>query len=146
MTDSDLALSIALGIGLAAATGFRVFLPMLVASAAAYSGNLPLGENFAWLATPAAVTLLGVAAVVGASLGLLAFDLRERLMLGDAGSNVIGAALGFGTVLTVSPPVRNGVLIALVVLNVLSEKVSFSRVIDRVGPLRIADRLGRKPV
>jgi UDP-N-acetylmuramyl pentapeptide phosphotransferase/UDP-N-acetylglucosamine-1-phosphate transferase len=90
--------------------------------------------------------LLGVAAVVGASVGLLAFDLRERLMLGDAGSNVIGAALGFGTVLTVSPGVRNGVLVALVVLNLLSEKVSFSRVIDRVAPLRVVDRLGRKPV
>ena len=37
---------------------------MLVASAAAYTGNLPLGENFAWLATPGAVTLLGVAALV----------------------------------------------------------------------------------
>ena len=67
ISNFDLALSLALGIALAAATGFRVFLPMLVASAAAYSGNLPLGENFAWLATPAAVTLLGVAAVVEAA-------------------------------------------------------------------------------
>ena len=31
----DLALSVALGIGLAAATGFRIFLPMLVTSIAA---------------------------------------------------------------------------------------------------------------
>lgn len=64
ISNFDLALSVALGIALAAATGFRVFLPMLVASAAAYTGNLPLGENFAWLATPAALTLLGVAAIV----------------------------------------------------------------------------------
>ena len=64
MPDFDIALSIALGVGLAAATGFRVFLPMLVASAAAYSGHLPLAESFAWLATPAALTLLGVAALV----------------------------------------------------------------------------------
>ena len=64
MPDFDIALSIALGIGLAAATGFRVFLPMLVASAAAYSGHLPLADSFAWLATPAALTLLGVAALV----------------------------------------------------------------------------------
>ena len=67
ISNLDLALSVALGIALAAATGFRVFLPMLIASAAAYTGNLPLGENFAWLATPAAVTLLGVAAVVEAA-------------------------------------------------------------------------------
>ena len=64
MSDSDLAVSIALGIGLAAATGFRVFLPMLITSAAAYSGHLPLGENFAWLGTAPALAMLGVAAVV----------------------------------------------------------------------------------
>src|SRR3974377_1029294 len=63
MSDSDLAVSAALGIGLAAATGFRVFLPMLVVSAAAYSGHLPVGASFAWLGTPSALTMLGVAAV-----------------------------------------------------------------------------------
>ena len=63
MSDLDLALSIALGIGLAAATGFRVFLPMLVMSAAAYSGHLQLGDSFAWLGTPSALTLLSVAAL-----------------------------------------------------------------------------------
>ena len=64
MSNSDLALSIALGVGLAAATGFRVFLPMLVASVAAYSGSLPLGDGFAWLGTPAAMLMLGVAALL----------------------------------------------------------------------------------
>jgi hypothetical protein len=61
---SDVALSIVLGIGLAAATGFRVFLPMLVVSAAAYTGHLPLGDSFAWLGTASALTMLSVAAVV----------------------------------------------------------------------------------
>ena len=63
MTEFDLGLSVALGIGLAAATGLRLFLPMLVVSAAAYTGHLPLSENFAWLATPPALILLGVAAI-----------------------------------------------------------------------------------
>jgi hypothetical protein len=36
---------------------------MLVVSAAAYSGHLPLGENFAWLATLPALILFGVAAI-----------------------------------------------------------------------------------
>jgi Domain of unknown function (DUF4126) len=64
MSDLDLALSIALGVGLAAATGFRVFLPMLVVSAAAYTSHLPLGENFDWLGTPPALIMLSVAALV----------------------------------------------------------------------------------
>jgi len=57
-------LSIALGIGLAAAVGFRVFLPMLVMSVAAYSGHLTLGSGFAWLATPPALVMLSVAALL----------------------------------------------------------------------------------
>ena len=64
MSELDLTLSVALGIGLAAATGLRLFLPMLVASAAAYTGYLPLSENFAWLGTLPALVLLGVAAAV----------------------------------------------------------------------------------
>ena len=46
MSELDLAVSIALGIGLAAAVGFRVFLPLLVMSIAAYTGHLTLGAEF----------------------------------------------------------------------------------------------------
>ena len=89
--------------------------------------------------------LAGVALVAGAAAGLFVPDLRERLMLGDTGSNVLGAALGLGVVITSSTAVRTGVLIALAVLNLASERVSFSRVIDRVPPLRAFDRFGRLP-
>ena len=64
MSNFDLALSIMLGVGLAAATGFRVFLPMLIVSGAAYTGHLSLGDSFAWLGTPHALTMLGAAALV----------------------------------------------------------------------------------
>jgi hypothetical protein len=64
MAGSDLALSVALGVVLAAATGFRVFLPMLIVSGAAYSGHLSLDSSFAWLGTPFALTMLGAAALV----------------------------------------------------------------------------------
>jgi hypothetical protein len=64
MTGSDLALSIVLGVVLAAATGFRVFLPMLIVSGAAYTGHLSLDNSFAWLGTPFALTMLGAAALV----------------------------------------------------------------------------------
>jgi Domain of unknown function (DUF4126) len=63
MSNFDLALSIMLGVGLAAATGFRVFLPMLVVSVASYTGHLSLGDSFAWLGAPAALTMLGAAAL-----------------------------------------------------------------------------------
>jgi hypothetical protein len=63
MSAFDIAVSIALGVGLAAAVGFRVFLPLLIASVAAYSGHLELSDNFAWLGTLPAVTMLGIAAI-----------------------------------------------------------------------------------
>ena len=93
--------------------------------------------------TAAAPTLLGLAVVSGAALALLVPDLRERMMLGDAGANPLGATLGLATVLTVSPVARTWVLVAVLALNLVSERVSFSRVIDRVAPLRALDRMGR---
>jgi hypothetical protein len=64
MSQLDVLVSIALGIGLAAAVGFRVFLPLLVVSIAGYSGYLPLSDSFSWLATLPALVMLGVAAVL----------------------------------------------------------------------------------
>lgn len=56
--------SIALGIGLAAATGFRVFVPLLVAGLAARLGYIPLTDSFAWLQSTPALIALGTAAVL----------------------------------------------------------------------------------
>jgi UDP-N-acetylmuramyl pentapeptide phosphotransferase/UDP-N-acetylglucosamine-1-phosphate transferase len=89
---------------------------------------------------------LALAVVVGAAAGLLPSDLAERSMLGDTGANALGAALGVATVLTTAPTTRTVVVIALLVLTLLSEVVSFSRVIAAVPPLRFLDRLGRRPL
>ena len=56
-------LGIALGIGLAAAAGFRIFVPLLVAGIAARAGYLPLADGFHWLASTPALLMLGTAAV-----------------------------------------------------------------------------------
>jgi hypothetical protein len=59
----DTLAGVALGIGLAAATGFRVFVPLLVAGLAAHFGHLPLTEHFQWLGSTPALLMLGTAAV-----------------------------------------------------------------------------------
>ncbi len=64
MAGTEVALSIALGVGLAAAVGFRVFLPMLVMSIAAYTGHLTLSSGFAWLGSAPALLTLAIAAFV----------------------------------------------------------------------------------
>ena len=97
------------------------------------------------LGTGAEPELAGVALAVGAALGLLVPDLRERCMLGDAGANPLGAVLGVGVVVACSPSVRTAVLVGVLALNLLSEVVSYSAVIERVPPLRYLDRLGREP-
>jgi len=54
----EIALSIAAGLALAAACGFRVFTPLLVMSLAARAGHLDLASGFDWIAsTPALVAL-----------------------------------------------------------------------------------------
>jgi UDP-N-acetylmuramyl pentapeptide phosphotransferase/UDP-N-acetylglucosamine-1-phosphate transferase len=101
----------------------------------------------AWI--PLAVVLgtgavgVALAPVIGAFCGLLGDDLRERLMLGDTGANVLGAVLGLAVVLDTGRGTRNAVLVALIVLNAAAELVSFSAVIERVPPLAVFDRLGR---
>ena len=64
ISGAELAVSIALGIGLAAAVGLRVFLPMLVMSIAACTGHLTLSSGFAWLGTAPALVMLSVAALL----------------------------------------------------------------------------------
>ena len=63
MSEYDMVVSVALGVGLAAAVGFRVFLPLLVMGGAAYTGHLTLSDGLQWLATPTALAMLTVAAI-----------------------------------------------------------------------------------
>ncbi len=87
---------------------------------------------------------VAIAPVIGGALALLIPDLRERLMLGDTGANVIGATLGLGVVLGRGEASRITALAVLVVANVAAELVSFSDLIERVPPLRAFDRAGRR--
>jgi UDP-GlcNAc:undecaprenyl-phosphate GlcNAc-1-phosphate transferase len=79
---------------------------------------------------------------VGAA-AALPFDLRERAMLGDGGSNLLGFAAGVG-LFTVLPDA--GVVAAALIaaaLNVLADTITLSRLIDASPPLRWVDSLGR---
>src|SRR5690625_7407082 len=67
-------------------------------------------------------------------------------MLGDAGANVLGAAVGTAAARSTAPPARLGMLALVVALNLASETVSFSTVIERTPVLRALDRLGRRPL
>jgi hypothetical protein len=59
----DILLSICLGIGLSAACGFRVFVPLLAMSIASLSGHLTLSHGFQWIGTSSAVIAFGTATI-----------------------------------------------------------------------------------
>jgi UDP-N-acetylmuramyl pentapeptide phosphotransferase/UDP-N-acetylglucosamine-1-phosphate transferase len=105
------------------------------------------GFAFAVLvAVTAADPRLGAAAVVvGGAAALLVDDLRERLMIGDAGANLLGGALGLAVVSVGGSTMRLLALGIVAILNGASEWVSFSRVIEAFAPLRALDRAGRRP-
>ncbi|HMJ89615.1 MAG TPA: DUF4126 domain-containing protein [Candidatus Acidoferrum sp.] len=62
----EIFLSICIGIGLSAACGFRVFVPLFCLSLAAHFqvGNLQLAPSFAWIGSLPAVIAFGVATVL----------------------------------------------------------------------------------
>jgi hypothetical protein len=60
----DTILSIALGIGLSAACGFRVFVPLLIMSIAAHTGHVGLSSGFEWIGTLPAMIAFGTATIL----------------------------------------------------------------------------------
>ena len=93
----------------------------------------------AWTALPLEVLGLFIGPVlVGAW-----FTLREKAMLGDAGSNLVGALAGVSMLLVLGGEARWIALAAVASLTIYGEFRSISAAIDRFPPLRSLDSLGR---
>jgi UDP-GlcNAc:undecaprenyl-phosphate GlcNAc-1-phosphate transferase len=93
----------------------------------------------AWTFAP--IELLGIFAgpvLVGAWL-----TLRERAMLGDTGSNLVGAIAGVWLLTTLGGDARLLALVAVAALTIYGELRSISATIESVPPLRWLDSLGR---
>jgi hypothetical protein len=90
---------------------------------------------------------LGAALAVGAPLGVAVllgpYDLRERVMLGDAGSNALGALLGLKSVERFHGWGRWVAVATVAGLNVLGERRSLGELIERTPLLRELDAWGR---
>lgn len=87
--------------------------------------------------------MLAALPVIGGALGLFAFDVRGRIMLGDAGAAVLGATLGY-VVIVGGPGAEWWFFLAVILgLTALAEVSSISKVIERVGFLRRFDSWGR---
>ena len=82
--------------------------------------------------------------VIACALVLLPGDLAEKRMLGDTGSNVLGATVGLGLAMLPSAWWRLGFAIFLLAANFVLDRFSLSRAIERNRLLGFLDRLGRK--
>jgi len=108
---------------------------------AGFAAETGAGALAPWEGAAAAVALVVV--MVGPALAVWRLDLREHAMLGDAGSNTMGAIVGYLLTSVLSFWGLAAAAAVLLALNLLSERVSFSAIIDRVPVLRWLDALGR---
>lgn len=93
----------------------------------------------AWTSQP--LQLLGI--FIAPVLIGTAFTLRERAMLGDSGSNLVGALAGVALLETLGDDARLVALAIVTALTVYGEFRSINATIERVPPLRYLDLLGR---
>jgi UDP-GlcNAc:undecaprenyl-phosphate GlcNAc-1-phosphate transferase len=93
----------------------------------------------AWTVEP--LELLGL--FIGPVLVGTAYTLRERAMLGDTGSNLVGALAGISLLVTLDGAGRIVALAIVVGLNLYGEFRSISRAIESVPLIRSLDSLGR---
>ena len=93
----------------------------------------------AWTAEP--LELLGI--FVGPVLVGAAYTLRERAMLGDTGSNLVGALAGISLLVALGDDGRLIALVVVAALTVYGEFRSISEAIERIPLLRSLDWIGR---
>lgn len=83
-------------------------------------------------------------AATAAAVLLAPYDLREMAMLGDSGSNTLGAVLGFRSVEVLTERQRWSAIAALAGLTLLGERRSLGELIERTPVFRELDALGRQ--
>lgn len=84
-----------------------------------------------------------LAPMVGCALAYAPHDLKAQAMLGDTGSNMLGAALGMASVWILSFPAQLEVVFFLLALHLFTERYSLTAIIERNKFLSFLDRLGR---
>jgi len=106
----------------------KVFLAvslLLIASAGSLAETLPL-------------IMLSLSALL-----YINYDLKEICMLGDTGANILGISLGYYSAQLMSLNAKLPVLAALVILNIIAEKLSITELISRSSFFSYLDNWGR---
>ena len=134
-------LAIALTANLINLTDLRPGRALKVYSLLTVFGCVMVGVSSGWAIVPLIAIIC-----LGPVLAIWGFDLGERGMLGDAGANAAGVMVGWVVANSLVAwwwALAAYVFFALV-LNLLSERLSFSAVIEKAPVLRWFDHLGRQ--
>lgn len=94
--EKEIITAVALGIGLSASAGFRIFVPLLIAGLAGRFGFLPLDGSFEWMTTIPILIVFGVATIAE----IIAYYIPFVDSLLDA--IALPFAIAAGTILTAS--------------------------------------------
>lgn len=108
------------------------------------AGKVTLVAGAALMVWGGAAWAVTASGAFGALIACLALDLTEKGMLGDAGANPLGALLGVGLAGSVQGGSAAIAVVLLAVVNLASERWSFSEAIEKSPLLRAVDRFGRK--
>jgi hypothetical protein len=132
--------SIALGLGLAAAAGFRVFVPLFALGIAARAGWVALADGFQWLGSDPALIAFGTATVVEVVAYHVPFLDHLLDVLATPGA-VVAGALASAAVLTDLPPVVKWT-VAVIAGGGAAGLVQSATVLARVGSTTLTGGLG----
>lgn len=133
-------MSVAIGLGLAAAAGFRVFVPLLALGVASRQGWLSLAPGFEWVASTPALVAFGTATVVEVLAYHVPF-LDHLLDVIATPSAVVAGTLASAAVLTDLPPVVKW-SVAVLAGGGAAGLVQTATVLARVGSTTFTGGLG----
>lgn len=132
--------SVAIGLGLAAAAGFRVFVPLLALGLASRQGLVPLAPGFEWIASPPALIAFGTATVVEVLAYHVPF-LDHLLDVIATPSAIVAGTIASAAVLTDLPPVVKW-SVAVLAGGGAAGLVQTATVLARVGSTTFTGGLG----
>jgi len=106
VTSTETAFGVFVGLGLSAAAGLRVFVPLLVASAASVSGHLELAGGFEWIGTTPALVGFAVASALEIAAYLVPFLDNMLDALAAPAAAAAGTILSASSIVDLSPWLR----------------------------------------
>lgn len=99
----ELLISLFVGIGLSATSGFRLFVPFLIMSAASLTGHLELSPGFEWIGTYPALTIFAIAALAEIMAYLFPFVDNLISMLSAPFAAIAGTLITASVIVNLDP-------------------------------------------